>query len=286
MPSQTIAVDSFFVNAVGKRIFYRNWRTAVRPLAIVIIVHDLYSHSGYYHHFASLLNRYGYDVYASDQQGHGHSQGQRAYLDDYRQCISDLSCMRDIACARHPAIPLFLFGHGFGAILASLYSIRYVDKLDGLICESCLLDLNFSFSGLIMIKFLDQLFPGLSIIKFSYRVISRDEIIRHRMKTDALLGSGKQPNRTLVTLLLAAKTLRNQLHKMNVPVLIIHGTGDRLAKVSGSTGLMTEVSSADKELNLYEGHYHDLVNDKYNVIILKDIIGWLDKKIWKRNQIN
>ncbi|MXV50413.1 hypothetical protein GS399_05460 [Pedobacter sp. HMF7647] len=66
---------------------------------------------------------------------------------------------------------------------------------------------------------------------------------------------------------------------IQLPLLILHGTADKAAKPEGSQYFMENAGSADKELKLYEGHYHDLLNDKYNGIIIKDIIRWLDERV-------
>ena len=40
-----------------------------------------------------------------------------------------------------------------------------------------------------------------------------------------------------------------------------------------------QAGSTDKMLKLYEGHYHDLLNDIDKEIVLADIKGWLDAHI-------
>jgi acylglycerol lipase len=38
------------------------------------------------------------------------------------------------------------------------------------------------------------------------------------------------------------------------------------------------VSSADKTLKLYEGLYHEILNEPERETVLADIVGWLDER--------
>ena len=44
-------------------------------------------------------------------------------------------------------------------------------------------------------------------------------------------------------------------------MLILHGTDDKATVCKGSEFFYEHAGSADKTLKLYEGHYHDLLND-------------------------
>jgi alpha-beta hydrolase superfamily lysophospholipase len=44
----------------------------------------------------------------------------------------------------------------------------------------------------------------------------------------------------------------------------------------GSQFFYDTASSTDKTLKLYEGHYHDLLNDLDKEKVMADIKGWID----------
>jgi alpha-beta hydrolase superfamily lysophospholipase len=62
-------------------------------------------------------------------------------------------------------------------------------------------------------------------------------------------------------------------------VFILHGTEDKVTKPSGSQHFYEAAGSTDKTLKLYEGHYHDLLNDIDKEIVLSDIQQWIDARI-------
>ena len=67
--------------------------------------------------------------------------------------------------------------------------------------------------------------------------------------------------------------------KYRVPILIIHGTDDKATRYQGSQYFYDNAGSTDKTLKLYEGHYHDLLNDVGKENVMADIQNWLDERI-------
>lgn len=67
--------------------------------------------------------------------------------------------------------------------------------------------------------------------------------------------------------------------QFRVPILIIHGTDDKATRYQGSQLFYDNAGSTDKTLKLYEGHYHDLLNDLGKEEVMADIQSWLDTRI-------
>jgi alpha-beta hydrolase superfamily lysophospholipase len=66
---------------------------------------------------------------------------------------------------------------------------------------------------------------------------------------------------------------------ITLPVLILHGTADKVTKPGGSQFFYDTAGSPDKTLKLYEGHVHDLLNDRGKEIVMADIVAWLKARI-------
>jgi alpha-beta hydrolase superfamily lysophospholipase len=77
----------------------------------------------------------------------------------------------------------------------------------------------------------------------------------------------------------ADERLKREFPKITLPLLILHGTVDRATKPSGSQLFYDKAGSKDKTLKLYEGHFHDLLNDVDKEIVMADIQSWLDARI-------
>jgi alpha-beta hydrolase superfamily lysophospholipase len=267
---------STFTNKKGQQIFFRNWVARSTPKAVLLVVHGLNSHSSYYQYFAAQLNENYYEVYAIDIEGRGNSEGNRYYIADYRDTIADIDQLFNIIKAAHPKAPVFLMGHSAGGVFSAVYAALYQDKLSGFICESFAFRIPAPGFALAFIKLLSYILPHASLIKLKNEDFSRDKSVVYKMNSDLLITDEKQPAKTIQQLLLAADVLKKQMPDLHIPLLILHGTADKVTRPEGSKYFMEHAASPDKQLKLYEGHYHDLLNDKYSTIVIKDIIHWLN----------
>jgi alpha-beta hydrolase superfamily lysophospholipase len=270
---------SSFRNKAGQNIFYRNWKDGSSPKGIMIIIHGLNSHSGYYENFALQLNENNYEVYAIDLRGRGHSDGERYYTSDYRDVVEDIDQLLNIAKSVNPASPVFLFGHSAGGVFASVYAADHQSKLKGLISVSFAFQVPAHGFALAAIKLLGHIIPHVRLVKLNNTDFSRNKSMVEAMNNDPLIANEKQPAKSTQQLLLAADYLKTKMPEITLSLLILHGTADKVTKPSGSNYFMAHASSTDKQLKLYEGHYHDLLNDRDNQIVVSDIVRWLDERV-------
>ena len=84
---------------------------------------------------------------------------------------------------------------------------------------------------------------------------------------------------TVAALVRADERLREAFPHITLPVLIMHGTDDKATVCQGSEFFYKTAGSQDKTLKLYEGHYHDLLNDIGKEQVMADITGWIDKRL-------
>ena len=55
-------------------------------------------------------------------------------------------------------------------------------------------------------------------------------------------------------------------------------TEDKAAKSSGSQFFYDRAGSTDKTLKLYDGYFHDLLNDLGKESVMSDISSWIDAR--------
>ncbi|MDK1375099.1 alpha/beta hydrolase [Sinorhizobium sp. 6-70] len=108
----------------GATLGWRHFTASTEPRGILIISHGLSEHSGRYARFAEAMAANGFHVYAHDHRGHGESRAPDAPLATFAQrdgaakVIADVRAMRDMAVANHPDLPVVLFGHSMGGLIA------------------------------------------------------------------------------------------------------------------------------------------------------------------------
>ncbi|MBC7900747.1 MAG: alpha/beta hydrolase, partial [Saprospiraceae bacterium] len=99
------------------------------------------------------------------------------------------------------------------------------------------------------------------------------------MNSDPLIAKESQPTETAAVMLGAADELEKKFPTFTLPLFILHGTEDKATRPSGSQAFYDAAASTDKTLKLYEGHYHDLLNDIDKEVVLADIQNWIDQRI-------
>lgn len=268
-----------FLSEDKLNVNYKNWKTEAAPKAIVVLAHGFNSHSGYFQWTAEQLNADGYEAYGIDFPGRGKSDGERYYIADYNQFVKELDKLVNIAQAAHPGLPTFLLGHSAGGVLSSIYTLDHQDKLSGFICESFAFQVPAPDFALAALKGLSHIFPHAHVLKLKNEDFSRNKAAVDFMNNDPLIAHEVQPTKTVQQLVLADERLKVEIPTVKLPLLILHGTEDKATKPAGSQYFYDHAASADKTLKLYEGHYHDLLNDVDKEIVIKDILDWLNVRV-------
>jgi alpha-beta hydrolase superfamily lysophospholipase len=268
--------EATFETADGLTIFYRSWRPAGPPRATVVLNHGFNAHSGQYLWSADQLTTAGYAVHALDMRGRGKSAGRRFTVDDIGRHVGDLHQMVGIAKAADPGLKLFLLGHSAGGVVACTYTLEHQQELAGFICEDFAFEVPAPALLLTLVKLLAHPFPNLPILKLKNEFFSRDPAAVAALNADPLIANETQPAVTVAALARADERLRVSFPSITLPLLILHGTADKATRYQGSQFFYDHAGSGDKTLKLYEGYYHDLLNDIGKERPMSDIIAWID----------
>jgi alpha-beta hydrolase superfamily lysophospholipase len=246
---------------------------------VVVVCHGVNSHSGQYLWVGEQLAAAGLAVYALDLRGRGKSAGPRYYIDDVRDYTEDLATLVALAKSREPGLPVFLLGHSAGGVVSCTYALDHQAGLTGLICESFAYQVPAPAIVLAIIKGLGRIAPRLPVLKLRTRDFSRDPAAVRALDADPLTRGEVQPARTVAALLQATERMRREFPTITLPVLILHGTADKATVPAGSEFFHATAGSRDKTLRLYEGHFHDLLNDVGKEAVLAEIVDWIDARL-------
>lgn len=263
----------------GVKIFTRSWQPASSPRAVVAICHGFNSNSGQYEWVAEQFASAGYAVYALDLRGRGKSDGKRFYVDNVDEYVSDVDALVKFAKSREPGLPVYLLGHSAGGVISCTYTLKHQSEIAGLICESFAFQVPAPEFALNAITALSNVVPNLGVLKLKNKDFSRDPKAVEVLNADPFTRNETQPAKTVAALWRADQRLKKEFPKITLPVFILHGTADKATKVSGSQFFYNTAGSKDKTIKLYEGHYHDLLNDMGKEAVMGDIQGWIEKRV-------
>ena len=261
------------------RIFVRHWEPSGPPRASLVICHGVNSHGGQYLAGAETFAGRGLAVTALDLRGRGRSEGERFFVESIDDYVSDLSSAIEYGRAFHPELPLFLLGHSAGGVTVSSYALDYQERIAGLICESFAFKVYAPDVALKLLEGASHFIPHVHVLKLKMEDFSRDPQWVATLNADPLTKDEVQPVQTVAALARADERLDREFGRITLPVLILHGTADKATKPAGSQQFFDEAGSSDKTLKLYDGHFHDLLNDFGKEQVIDDIAGWIDERI-------
>jgi acylglycerol lipase len=271
-------VEGQFAGAKRLEIFWQSWQGDAPTRGVVVISHGAGEHSGRYERPALELAELGYPVYALDHRGHGRSEGRRALVDRLDNAAADLDVLVDLARREHPDTPLFLLGHSLGATIALRYALGHQDKLDGLILSGALAVIDPPPAPVrLAARALSAIAPWMPALSVDPATVSRDPAEVEAYRTDPLVHHGKLPVRTVAEIAAATEAFPEQVGSLTLPLLLVHGSEDRLVSVQGSRMVYERASSEDKMLEIYDGLFHEVLNElpEDRVRVLADIVAWL-----------
>jgi acylglycerol lipase len=264
--------------AAGK-LLIRSLRPTGTTRGVVMIVPGFNAHSGYYGWAADQLVAIGLATYAVDLRGRGQSDGERFYIEDLKEYVNDVEKLAAVIKSREPDLPVFLLGHSAGGVVSCCYTLDHQSELKGLICEDFAFQVPAPDFALAVLKGLSHVAPHAHVFKLNNQLFSRDPKAVQAMNDDPLIKNETQPTSTMAAMVRADERLKKEFPLIKLPVLILHGTEDKVTKPSGSQYFYDTAGSADKTIKLYEESYHDPLADIDRDKVMADIKAWIDTRL-------
>ncbi|MCL6709190.1 alpha/beta hydrolase [Pseudomonas sp. R2.Fl] len=113
-----------FSSPSGALLAYHHKKSVGPGRAVVLVCHGMIEHSRRYEPFALALAERGFHVLAHDHRGHGETTaidaplGRFAHRSGADLVIEDVLAMRELALSEYPDLPVILFGHSMGGLIA------------------------------------------------------------------------------------------------------------------------------------------------------------------------
>jgi len=262
----------------GCRLFYQIWRPEATPRAVVALVHGVGEHCGRYGNVVDRLVPAGYAFAGYDHRGHGRSEGQRGHIDSWDDYTSDLKLFLGLVAKEMPGLPVFLYGHSMGSLIALDYVLRDATGLRGAILSGTALDLGDSAPPLLVLlaKVLSRIVPRLSIkMKLEGSALSRDPEVARAYMEDPL-DSWQRSVRWDAEFIKAIARIEGRASDVRLPVLLLHGEQDPIIRVEGAKRFFDGIEHPDKTLHIYPGGLHEPHNDIQHEQVLSDVVQWLE----------
>ncbi len=218
----------------------------------------------------------GLAVYAPDLRGNGRSPGQRGHVEAWADFREDLHRLVARVGSAEPGRPLFLLGNSLGGLIVLDYALRYPAAARGVVALSPPLgELGVPPALLALGRVASRVWPRFSLeTGMDLTGLSRDPAVVREVLADPLFHRrGTARLSTEVTGAIAR--VQEQAARFPVPVLVMHGSADRMVRPEGSRRFIASVGHADKRLIEYDGAYHALLADLDRERVLADLGAWI-----------
>jgi alpha-beta hydrolase superfamily lysophospholipase len=272
--------EGWFKGADGLPLFRRTWRPAGPIRAVLINVHGLGDHSGLYPALVEHFTTRGIAVYAPDVRGNGRSSGQRGYVERWDQYREDLERLIAVVRQEEPDRPIFLLGNSLGGLIVLDYVLHHPEGIRGVIAASPPLGrLGVPAPLLALGRVLSRVWPRFSIrTGMDLSGLARDPVVLETVLADPLfhrVGTARLSTEVVA----AIARVQAAAPRFPLPLLVLHGSADRMVPPDGSRAFVARVGHPDRELHEYAGAFHVLFADLNHERVLTDVERWIAARL-------
>lgn len=261
----------------GTPLHLRAWH-APEPRARLLVAHGLGEHGGRYAALARALTARGVSVYAPDLRGHGRSGGARGHADRFGLLVADLEAVRSHLAGTTPALPMLLFGHSLGGLVAARHLTAHPEAAwAGALLSAPALGLPSALPGRdAAARLLSRLAPRLRLPNgVRPEELSHDPEEVRRYREDPLVHRWITP-RLYTGMRDAMRAVHDQAGRVRAPLLCLVPTADRVVD-PGATLRFADAAGA--EVRRLEGWYHEPLHETEREHAIDAVAGWIDRRI-------
>jgi len=258
----------------GLQLYVISWSPEQAAIATITFVHGYGEYIDRYSHVFPRFADAGIKVNAFDLRGHGKSEGIKGHSPSIEQSLEDISA---IVAKADTSIPHFLYGHSMGGAFVLLYSGKFGDKFAGVIASNPLIRLALSVPYLKVLggRFVSKIHPTARV----HNEINVDHLTRDP-KLNEEYGNDPQVVRD-ITLKMAsiimdlAPAIFAGAPSITKPILVAHGTHDKITSYDASKDFIEQVASSDKTFKSLEGWYHEPHNEVDKEEFIQMVLTWV-----------
>lgn len=290
---QITSSKSTFITPRNLTLFTRSWLpnlTTTPPRALIFMIHGYGNDISWtFQSTPIFLAQMGFACFALDLQGHGQTQGLKAFVPSVDLVVQDCLCYFN-SIKRDPkfkSLPCFLFGESMGGAICLLIHFADPRGFQGaiLVAPMCKISDKVRPKWPIpqILTFLARFFPTLPIVPTPDLLYKSVKVDHKKViaEMNPLRYRGKPRLGTVVELLRVTDILSRKLCDVELPFIVLHGSADVVTDPEVSRELYEEARSDDKTIKVYDGMMHSLLfgeTDENVKIVRSDILQWLNAR--------
>ena len=259
-------------------IFYRHLHSSALKRATILILHGMGEHGGRYRELCEFLSAKGVECYLPDLRGFGQSGGKRACLRHFSDYFKDLDVIYRLARISKNPTPFFTLGHSYGGLIVSSWQAASSERhFQGLILSSP----NFGIAVHVPIwrhalaMAVSHVFPDYTQDNRVERdKLTHDKGIMQAYVKDPLNFRGISAG-LYREMMVQLSQVDEIAAKIDSPALVLQAGEDRVVSRAATERFYQKLASKDKTFQVYEGLYHEILNEAERPAIFTRISDWI-----------
>jgi alpha-beta hydrolase superfamily lysophospholipase len=273
-PDITIATEELST-ADGCKHFLRSWDTGSSE--ILLILHGLGAHSGWFIDMGNSLASQGLTIYAMDHRGFGRSGGLAGHIDDYHTYIEDIEFVVAHIRARHPGAGLYLLGHSMGGIFTAHFAAKYENLIDGVLFLNPWVQ---DTSKVPLLTTLGIFLGGIFKSKHYWQVADDIQKMTTNPEAVQMLNADtfwrrKETASFLFQIFLMRSAFLDKAKHVTVPTLVIQAEADKSVVPAATQKLYESLVSKDKMWKTLPTYEHDSEFEQDRSLLDKTVAAWI-----------
>lgn len=257
------------------KLFLRSWKTDSSQ--VLLILHGLGGHSGWYIDIGNVLSSRGITVYAMEHRGFGRSGGLPGHIDDYHTYVEDIRFVVAEIRKRHPGAAVYVLGHSMGGIFATYFAAKYGSMLTGVLFLNPWIEDTSSIS---LLTILGIFLGGIFKSKRYWLLAGGSETMTTNAEAAQMLQADSFWRRSetasfLVQILFMRLGVLGKAKHVTIPALIMQAEADKAVVVSAAHKFYQALASSDKTWKTYPNYAHDSEFEQDRSLLDTDIATWI-----------
>lgn len=251
----------------------RTWGNISDCKGIVILVHGLGAHAGWFEAMGRQLKVRRLYSLAYDQKGFGQRRDEQ--LTSYKEWVNELCVLFDLVKATSGGRPIYLLGNSMGALVALAASAHI--KPDGLIIASPGLDGHpalFTWQYKIVSLFKAFVHPHREVsLPYTCDLSTRDEALRNWLAQDPYQRRAV-PGSMLYELLQLSYLINNGCKSVSMPILMLTAGVEKIVDNRCNARFFKKLKAPFKASRCFNEAWHDLMFDPLIDEVADSIASW------------
>ena len=259
----------------------RCWQPEGPPRALLVALHGVRSHAGWYSGSGRILAEAGIEVRMPDRRGSGANRVDRGHAPSCDRLIADVLEVAEALRRRRPGRPLILSGISWGGKLALAAAAARPEQIEGLalLCPGV--------EPRVGVPAVERLRIGLA---YALRRRTRFPI---PLSDPALFTADPEWQRFIeddrdglrfatADLLVASRVLdrvvRRAPPRVTMPCLLMLAEHDRIVNNDRTRAYFKRLASVDRTILEYPGAHHTLEFEADPERHVRDLVAWIDRR--------